>query len=67
MKLTKVEKSYTRTDVEKDKLRMYIFTDNCDRTSGRIDIPDDSEYSQRFGKKRIKAPYQDFCYNKRIG
>lgn len=47
---------YTRTQVKKDKERMYIFTDNCDRTSGSHKIKDESEYSTRFGKKDLKYP-----------
>jgi len=56
MKLIKSPVEYTRSSISKDPSnRIYIFTDNGDRTSGSNKIPDDSEYSIRFGKK-------DLCY-----
>lgn len=42
--------NWTREQVEKDKDVLYIFTDNTDRNSGSNPIPDDSWYSQRYGK-----------------
>lgn len=54
MKLVKAR--YTRTSVRKDPDRLYIFTDNCDRSSGRYSVPDDSEYSKRFGKTGLNFP-----------
>ena len=47
---------YLRSNVEKDKRNIYIFTDNCNRTSGRYKIPDDSTYSKRFGKTGLCYP-----------
>lgn len=47
---------YWRSDVKQDKNNIYIFTDNQDRTSGSGKIPDDSEYSKRFGKTDLKYP-----------
>lgn len=55
MKLIKSSK-YTRNSVKKDKSNIYIFTDNCDRTSGKNKIPDDSAYSKRFGKTGLCYP-----------
>lgn len=54
MKLTKGK--FNRTQAKNDTERLYIFTDNCDRSSGKGNIPDDSEYSIRFGKKGLKYP-----------
>ena len=45
-----------RSDVENDKNNIYIFTDNCDRSSGKGVIPDDSSYSKRFGKTGLHYP-----------
>lgn len=56
MKLIKSSSFYTREKVFEDKENLYIFTDNCDRTSGWGTIPDDSEYSKRFGKINLKFP-----------
>lgn len=55
LKRTKKSK-LTRTEVKKDKDKIYIFTDNCNRTSGSFNIPDNSEYSIRFGKTGLKHP-----------
>lgn len=54
--LVKSKSAYHRDIVEKDTERIYIFTDNCDRTSGAQKIDDNSEYSKRFGKKGLKYP-----------
>lgn len=52
-----VRRSYgTRKQVAEDSKNIYIFTDNCDRSSGKGEIPDDSTYSKRFGKKKLKYP-----------
>ena len=56
MKLVKSLLKYTITMVKKTPEIMYIFTDNCDRTSGKTNIPDSSEYSKRFGKKGLRHP-----------
>jgi hypothetical protein len=48
--------SYVREVVKDDTERLYIFTDNGDRSSGKGLIPDDSEYSIRFGKKNLHFP-----------
>ena len=56
MKLTKTDGVYVRKKVQEDTERMYIFTDNCDRSSGNSKIPDDSEYSKRFGKTGLLYP-----------
>jgi hypothetical protein len=47
---------YWRSDVKRDVNNIYIFTDNQERTSGSGKIPDDSEYSKRFGKTDLKYP-----------
>ena len=56
MILKKSTSKYYRDIVAGDTTKMYIFTDNCDRTSGKGKIPDDSEYSIRFGKKGLHFP-----------
>jgi len=56
MILRRVSSDYSRTTVKKDKDNLYVFTDNGDRTSGKIKIPDNSEYSQRFGKTGLYHP-----------
>lgn len=48
--------SYVREVVKDDTERLYIFTDNGDRSSGKGLIPNDSEYSTRFGKKNCHFP-----------
>ena len=54
MDLQKAKWNFSRLRCNKNHL--YIFTDNCDRTSGKIAIPDDSEYSKRFGKTGLMYP-----------
>ena len=55
--LVKSKGAYTRELVQNDKSNdIYIFTDNCDRTSGSQAIDNDSEYSKRFDKKGLKYP-----------
>lgn len=54
LKRSKID--YHRTDVKKNSKVMFVFTDNCDRTSGKGKIPDDSEYSKRFGKTGLNYP-----------
>jgi hypothetical protein len=56
MELKKYQRKYTRTFTKKCSDAMFIFTDNCDRTSGKGEIPDDSEYSKRFGKTGLCYP-----------
>ena len=56
MKLIKCKGAYHRTTVENDKDKIYIFTDNTNRTSGSLPISDDSAYSKRFGKKGLRYP-----------
>ena len=57
MKLIKAIADYKRSYISKDPSnRIYVFTDNGDRTSGQNKIPDDSEYSIRFGKKDLRYP-----------
>jgi len=56
MILTKAKNAYSRKSVSEDNTKMYVFTDNGDRTSGKGKIPDDSEYSTRFGKKNLCYP-----------
>lgn len=56
MTLIKTTKNYTRLYVNSKPYMLFIFTDNCDRTSGAGVISDDSEYSKRFGKKGLKYP-----------
>lgn len=56
MKLTKTRFILTRKYVENNPDTMFIFTDNGNRSSGKNKIPDDSEYSLRFGKKNLKYP-----------
>ena len=56
MKLRRANSAYHRPTVAANTNVMYIFTDNCDRTSGKGKISDDSEYSIRFGKKGLHFP-----------
>jgi len=56
MILKKSTSKYYRDIVAGDTTKMYVFTDNGDRTSGKGKIPDDSEYSTRFGKKNLCYP-----------
>jgi hypothetical protein len=56
MNLQRFPFKYTRTNVEKYPNSIFIFTDNGNRTSGSYKIPDDSEYSKRFGKTDLKHP-----------
>ena len=56
MILRRATYKYTRNSVKATPEQMYIFTDNCDRTSGKGKIPDDSEYSKRFGKTGLLYP-----------
>ena len=56
MKLIKTANRYKRGEVKKDNNSIYIFTDNCDRTSGKFAIPDDSSYSKRFKKTGVCHP-----------
>ena len=51
-----IKQSYTRSSATLKKNEIYVFTDNCDRTSGTGIIPDDSNYSKRFGKTGLKYP-----------
>lgn len=46
--------SYSRKSAINDTKNLYIFIDNCDRTSGKIEISDESNYSKRFNKKGLK-------------
>ena len=46
--------SYSRKSVVNDTKNLYVFIDNCDRTSGTIEISDESNYSKRFNKKGLK-------------
>ena len=56
MILKKYPGKYVRKSIQEVKDAIFIFTDNCDRTSGRGNIPDDSLYSKRFGKTGLKYP-----------
>lgn len=56
MILKKYPGKYIRKSIQEVKDAIFIFTDNCDRTSGRGNIPDDSSYSKRFGKTGLKYP-----------
>ena len=56
MKIYRAKNRYNRVSVAGDENKMYIFTDNGDRTSGKGKISDDSEYSVRFGKKGLCYP-----------
>lgn len=56
MKLVRSVSNYTRSSVKKDKDRIYIFTDNCDRTSGKNKISKDSSYLKRFKKDEACYP-----------
>jgi hypothetical protein len=56
MKLEKSHLKYNRKKISEVKDAIYVFTDNCDRTSGKLDIPDDSSYSKRFGRTGLKYP-----------
>lgn len=56
MKLERSHSKYNRKKVSEVKDAIYVFTDNCDRTSGKLNIPDDSSYSKRFGKTDLKYP-----------
>lgn len=56
MILRRVGSNYSRTVIKNDKDNLYVFTDNGDRTSGKGKIPDDSEYSKRFGKTNLCYP-----------
>ena len=56
MNLERFPGKYTRTYIKTIPNCMFIFTDNGDRTSGRTKIPDDSEYSKRFGKTGLCHP-----------
>jgi len=51
-----IKQSYTRSSATLKKNEIYVFTDNCDRTSGTGIVPDDSNYSKRFGKTGLKYP-----------
>lgn len=51
----KVERSnipYTRKLVAENNNLMYIFTDNTDRDSGKTLVPNNSWYSQKYGKEK---------------
>jgi hypothetical protein len=54
MNLTK--ESYTRWLAKNSENKLFIFTDNCDRTSGRGKVSDNSEYAKRFGKTGLHYP-----------
>ena len=56
MKLKKSDKLYKRSEVKEQTDKLFIFTDNCDRTSGSVSIKDSSQYSQRFNKTGLKHP-----------
>ena len=56
MILERSQSKYIRKNVNEVKDAIYVFTDNCDRTSGKLNIPDDSSYSKRFGKTDLKHP-----------
>ena len=56
MILTKSKYSYGRLSVRGDNKRLYIFTDNLDRTSGGGKVSDNSEYAKRFGKTGLHYP-----------
>lgn len=45
-----IYKKYNRKTVENDPNTMYIFGDNLDRSSGNNKIPEDSWYTEQFGK-----------------
>lgn len=44
--------NWTRSEVENQKDKLFIFTDNTDRTSGSTLIDPDSEYAQKYGKDK---------------
>lgn len=56
MILKRSTSNYSRKDVKAQREKMFIFTDNCDRTSGRRKVADSSEYSIRFNKKSLCYP-----------
>ena len=56
MKMQRFISYYTRDIDKRIKNAIFIFTDNCNRTSGNIKIPDDSSYSKRFGKTGLCHP-----------
>lgn len=56
MILKKYPGKYIRKSIQEVKDAIFVFTDNCDRTSGRGNIPDDSSYSKRFGRTGLKYP-----------
>ena len=49
MIITRALRWYKRDEIERDSRKMYIFTDNTNRTSGNNPLPASSWYSQTFG------------------
>lgn len=49
IKITNHEGKWTRSEVAGDPRRLYVFTDNTDRDSGRSAIDRDSGYYKRYG------------------
>lgn len=50
--VTNYDHNWTRREVENQKDKLFIFTDNTDRDSGRNLIDPDSEYAQKYGKDK---------------
>ncbi len=49
-KLERFKGEWKREDVKSQPNKLFIFTDNTNRTSGSGVIPDDSRYSKKYGK-----------------
>ena len=50
--VTNYDHSWTRKEVENQKDKLFIFTDNTDRDSGSNLIDPNSEYAQKYGKDK---------------
>ena len=50
--VTNYDHNWTRKEVENQKDKLFIFTDNTDRDSGRNLIDPNSEYAQKYGKDK---------------
>lgn len=48
---------WTRRDVQNDPARLYVFTDNTDRDSGKVAVDRGSEYYRRYGDGRNDLHY----------
>ena len=58
MKVLPIKEYYIRSEVEKDVDSIYLFTDNANRTSGRIPVDSNSWYYKMFKNRK-----EDICYS----